>query len=278
LNIKTKVGGSWVDPVPHVNVGGTWTKVKKAYGKVGSTWQQTYEYESVYTFANGVHTSVDLDALGLDRYHDVRVVIPSGASLVASSTSTYALKTGTSHVAKLTIENNGVILGRGGNGGNGGFGYSYNAIANATNGTSGGIAVHVESNITMINNGTLAGGGGGGGGAAGAVHVGTAYSGGGGGGGGRPYGSGGNGGSTTHSGSNGATATLTSQGSGGGGGFDGTTGGGTGGAGGTVGAAGSLGGAVVGAHSGGGHVIESSRGAGGASGVTYHNPSNFTIS
>jgi len=274
LNIKTKVGSSWVDPIPHAKIGGTWTKVKKAYGKVGSTWQLTYEYESVYTFAAGTHYSVDLDALGLDRYHNVRIVIPSNANLVASSTSTYALKTGTSHGDKLTIENNGYILGRGGNGGNGGLGYSYNAIANATSGTSGGKAVHIESHITIINNGTIAGGGGGGGGAEGYVHTGTAYGGGGGGGGGAPFGSGGSGGSTTHSGGNGVNASF-SRGSGGSGGFDGTVRGGTGGLGGAEGSSGAIGGEITGDHS---HVVESTRGSGGAAGATYYNPSNFTIS
>jgi len=275
LNIKAKVGSSWVAPIPHVNVAGTWTKVKKAYGKVGSTWEQTYQYESVFTFAATEHTDVDLDSLSLDRYHNVRVVIPSGATLVASSTSVYALKTGTSHTAKLTIENNGAILGRGGNGGNGGLGYSYNAIAHATDGTVGGVAVHLESDITLINNGTLSGGGGGGGGAEGYVHTGTAYGGGGGGGGGRPYGAGGNGGSTTHSGTAGSAGTLASEGTGGTGGYDGTVRGGIGGSGGAEGSAGSQGGEITGDH---GHVVESNKGIGGAAGATYYNPSSFTIS
>jgi len=275
LNIKAKVGSTWVDPVIQANIGGTWTKVKKAYGKVGGTWQKTYEYESVYTFSNGVHTSVDLDALSLDRFHDVRIVVPSGATLVASSTGTFALKTGTSHNAKLTIQNFGTIIGRGGNGGNGGFGYSYNQIAGATNGTSGGTAIHIESNVIISNNGTIAGGGGGGGGAEGYVHTGTAYGGGGGGGGGRPYGAGGSGGSTTHSGGNGSAGSLASQGSGGSGGFDGTVRGGVGGAGGAAGSSGSQGGEITGDH---GHVVESNKGVGGVAGETYHNPSNFSTS
>lgn len=275
MNIKTKVGGTWQTATPHVKVSGTWEKVKKAYAKVGGSWQTTYEYEWVYTFSAGEHTDVDIDTLaGIDKYHNVRIVIPSNATLVASSTSTYALKTGSGYSGTLTIVNNGSILGRGGNGGNGGFGYSYNEIANATNGTAGGKAMYIESAVTIDNNGTLAGGGGGGGGAEGYVHVGTAYGGGGGGGGGRPYGSGGSGGSTTHSGTNGSAGTLSSAGSGGTGGFDGTVRGGTGGSGGNAGSAGSIGGEITGDHS---HVIESSRGSGGATGATYYNPSSFTV-
>lgn len=275
MNIKTKTGSGWVAAKPQVKLAGGWTKVKKAYSKVDTGWEQTYEYESVYTFAATEHTDVDLDSLGLDRYHNVRVVIPSGATLVASSTSVYALKTGTSHTAKLTIENNGAILGRGGDGGNGGLGYSYNAIAHATDGTVGGVAVHLESDITLINNGTLSGGGGGGGGGEGYVHTGTAYGGGGGGGGGRPYGAGGNGGSTTHSGTAGSAGTLASEGTGGTGGYDGTVRGGIGGSGGAEGSTGSQGGEITGDHS---HVVESNKGIGGIAGATYYNPSSFTIS
>tara|TARA_R110000751_G_scaffold105858_4_gene201872 strand:+ start:375 stop:1211 length:837 start_codon:yes stop_codon:yes gene_type:complete len=278
LNTKVKVGGTWTVAKPHVKVGGTWTKVKRAYSKVGGVWNKTYDYEWVYTFANGVHTDIDIDTLaGIDKFHNVRIVIPSGATLVASSTSAYALQTGSGYTGILTIQNSGKIIGRGGNGGNGGYGYSYNQIAQPTDGASGGPSVLIQSDVTIINTGTILGGGGGGGGAAGIVHVGTAYSGGGGGGGGYPYGAGGSGGSTTHSGANGTAGTVSSAGAGGNGGFDGTSGGGVGGTGGGLGAVGSLGGDVVGEH-GGTHTIESGQGAGGATGATYYNPSSFTVS
>lgn len=276
LNTKVKVSGAWTDAKPHVKVGGSWTKVKKGYSKVSGTWENTYEYESVYTFSSGTHTDVDLDTISLDKYHNVKVVVPSDAILVASSTSGYALKTGTTYV-KLTLENNGKILGRGGDGGNAGYGYSYNQIAQPTDGTDGGIAIHVETPVTIDNNGTISGGGGGGGGGAGAVHVGTAYSGGGGGGGGYPLGSGGNGGSTTYSGTNGADGTISSFGTGGTGGFDGTVGGGSGGSGGTYGVSGADGSHIVGDHGTDPHVLESEEGTGGVAGADYYNPSSFTV-
>jgi hypothetical protein len=276
LSTKVKVSGAWTDAKPHVKVSGSWIKVKKGYSKVSDTWENTYEYESVYTFSSGTHTDVDLDTLSLDKYHNVKVVIPSDAVLVASTTSTYALKTGTTYT-KLTIENNGKILGRGGNGGNAGFGYSYNEIAQPTAATNGGIAIHVEAPITIDNNGTINGGGGGGGGGAGAVHVGTAYVGGGGGGGGYPLGSGGNGGSTTHSGTNGNAGTISSFGTGGTGGNDGTVGGGSGGSGGTHGASGTIGSDITGDHSSDAHVVESGQGAAGTAGDDYYNPSSYAV-
>jgi hypothetical protein len=279
LSTKVKVSGAWTDAKPHVKVSGSWVKVKKAYSKVSGTWENTYEYESVYTFSSGTHTDVDLDTLGLDVYHNVKVIIPADAVLVASTTSTYALKTGDGFTTgrKLTIENNGKILGRGGNGGNAGYGYSYNQIAQPTNGTNGGIAIYVEFPVTIDNNGTINGGGGGGGGGAGAAHVGTAYVGGGGGGGGYPLGSGGNGGSTTHSGTNGADGTVSSFGTGGTGGNDGTVGGGSGGSGGTYGASGSNGLDITGDHSTDAHVLETGLGTGGVAGADYYNPSSHTV-
>jgi len=278
LNIKAKVGSTWVDPVIQANIGGTWTKVKKAYGKVGGTWQKTYEYESVYTLAGGTHTDVDLDALGLDRYHNVRIVIPSNATLIASSTSAYALRTGTSHNATLTIQNNGKIYGRGGNGGNGGYRYPSSNLLPQSGGT-GGRAVYVESNVTFDNNGTIAGGGGGAGGGEGTYVY--RHAGGGGGGGGAPYGTGGAGlsanGGGSYNAASGATAALTTGGAGGYGaratGNSGYFYGGSGGSGGNVGATGASGNGGTGVFSAGTGV-----GGTGAAGATYYNPNGYTIS
>tara|TARA_R110000764_G_scaffold117211_1_gene204272 strand:+ start:1288 stop:2145 length:858 start_codon:yes stop_codon:yes gene_type:complete len=277
LNTKVKVGGIWTDAKPHVKVSGTWKKVKIAYSKVGGSWQKTYEYEWVYTFSAGEHTDVDIDTLaGIDKYYNVRVVIPSNATLVASSTNAYALKTGSGYSGTLTIVNNGSILGRGGNGGGGGSGYSYNEVHGPSNGTAGGYAMYVESPFTLNNTGTLAGGGGGGSGGNGAVKVGTGYYAGGGGGGGRPYGLAGTSprytGGTFFYGSDGNAGTLLAHG---GGGAGGSGAGGYAGGGGYGGIPGTAGGD---SNQGGGSIsFDSVDGYGGASGATYHNPSNFTI-
>ena len=277
LSIKAKVSGSYVSTTPSVKISGTWTKVKKVSAKKSGSWgTPLYEYESVYTLSAATHTDVDLDALSLDRYHDVRVVIPSGATLVASSTSTYALKTGTSHVAKLTIQNAGTIVGRGGAGGRGGLsGSGGHAGPAGGSGSAGGASMHIESNVTILNTGTIAGGGGGSGGGGsggGDSNWSNYYAGGGGGGGGAPYGAGGaqGSGSEGRTGSAGSAASLTSAGAGGAGSCHSE---GCGSAGATGGAYGTNG---SGASSGTGQFA-SAGGSAGAAGATYYNPSTFTI-
>lgn len=281
LNIKVKVGGAWTDTKPHVKVSGTWSKVKKAYTKVGGSWETSYEYESVYTLNTGVQVgTIDFDALVLDRYHNVRVVVPSGATLVAPSTSTYAVKTGTSHNAKITLENNGVIYGRGGDGGNGGYRVDSQNQPDPEDGFNGGSAIFVESNITVINNGTILGGAGGGGGGEGTYVY--RHAGGGGGGGGAPYGVGGvgmttNGAAPWANGVTGATASLTTGGVGGRGAYTSSHNGLEGGAGGTGGNVGNSG--SSGGYQANGDVYKvTGVGAGGSNGASYYNPSSFTIS
>lgn len=281
LSTKVKVSGAWTDAKPHVKVGGTWTRVKKAYSKAGGSWDLTYEYESVYTLNTGEQVgTIDFDALALDRYHNVRVVIPAGATLVAPSTSTYAIKTGTSHNAKITLENNGSIYGRGGDGGNGGYRVSGANSPSPEAGSDGGSAIHVESNITIINNGLIRGGGGGGGGGEGTYVY--RHAGGGGGGGGAPYGVGGtgkttNGSSPRANGATGATASLLYGGAGGRGAYTSSHNGlegGRGGNGGNVGIHGSSGG-----YQADGDVGQvTGVGARGLSGAAYYNPNSYTIS
>lgn len=278
LSTKVKVSGAWTNAEPKVKLNGTWTRVKKAYAKQGNSWKPTYEYESVFTFSATQHTNVDLDALSLDRYHNVRVVVPSGATLVASSTTTYALKTGTSHSAKITIENHGLIYGHGGKGGAGGYQYPSSMIA-PQDGFSGGSAIHIESNITIINNGSILGGGGGAGGGEGTYIY--RHAGGGGGGGGAPYGTGGAGktanGSSSYNAASGAIATLTTGGAGGYGARaahgEGLFYGGAGGDGGAIGVIGAAGGFTPSSVS-----RKTGVGSGGAAGAPYYNPSSFTIS
>lgn len=95
---------------------------------------------------------------------NVTITIASGIYLYASSTSVYALNLGNlSTGSRVTLINNGYILGRGGNGGNSAYGPG-------GSGYGGGPAVFVSSTtlVTIINNGVI-GGGGGGGGAGGGV-------------------------------------------------------------------------------------------------------------
>ena len=87
---------------------------------------------------------------------DVTLTIPAPVIVGSSSTGTYALSVpnGFTSGDTVTIVNNGVVQGRGGNGGNQPSG----------GGGGGGNAVYVNFATTITNNGTLAGGGGGGGG------------------------------------------------------------------------------------------------------------------
>ena len=218
LSIKTKIGGAWAISNPLVKVGGSWVPVNTMSIKVGGSWQEVLP--SVYTFPTGEHNDIDLDSLSLDRTGDVRIIIPAGAVIVASTTLAFAMKTGTGYGGTLTIQNAGLILGRGGKGGGGG------GNSNGLSGHYGGRCILVESNVIIQNTGTISGGGGGGGGGAGALMSGNPSAGvwrkaGSGGGGGAPYGLGGEAeNNELPSGSNtfsfaGNAATLTSAGAGG---------------------------------------------------------------
>ena len=221
LNINAKVSGSWRNLTPYVKVNDQWQPVRMQRVKQGGIWRGVYEYNFTYTFSAGEHTDIDLDTLaGLDKFHHVTVIISANATLVASSTSTYALKTGSGYGGQLTIINYGKILGRGGNGGNGGSGNA----RQGQNGHNGGPAMLIECPLRLLNYHVIAGGGGGGAGGGGArdsdSFSGDERAGGGGGGGGVPYGAAGNGGGSGAPGSAGTAATLTTAGTGGSGGFD----------------------------------------------------------
>jgi len=222
---------------------------------------------TVYTFSVATHTNVDLDTLGIAQGGDVLVVIPSGAVLVATSVSNYALKTGTGWAASLTIQNNGKILGRGGRGGHGGNSTSSWAKGTGKVAEAGGKAIHVEHAVTIDNNGILSGGGGGGGSTGGVSYFnGWGYyrKGGNGGGGGAPNGDNGWGGNGSNSsGYSGSDGTLTAGGAGGGSSHSGGTGG-------SYGASG-----VAAAAAPNGNYGPS--GTVGAGGATYYNPSSFTV-
>lgn len=171
------------------------------------------------------------------------------------STSGVALDTGTGWTAgdTITIDNNALIVGHGGDGGAGGNATNQLGL-NASNGGAGSTAFNLQYSITLDNTGgTISGGSGGGGGGGGAscasaAKGSTIYNpcGGGGGGAGRASASGGAGGVATFSGSGnaangsaGGSSSITASGSGGSGGQQSSNDcslvtGGTGGAGGST--------------------------------------------
>lgn len=97
----------------------------------------------------------------------VECTIRSGVIVTSETTATPAFSTGTGWAAgvtvRLVLEEGAVIAGKGGNGGSATMsGFS----SSASNGQAGGLALKVESDIEIENNGIIGGGGGGGGGAA----------------------------------------------------------------------------------------------------------------
>jgi hypothetical protein len=194
---------------------------------------------------------------------DVTVTVNPGIIVGSSTTPTYAMLVPSAFnpADTVTIVNNGLIYGAGGNGGPGGSGGTVPGNAGGT----GGNAIFANRPTTITNNGTVAGGGGGGGGGGGAnaARVGT-RSGGGGGGGGRGNSGGGfgAGGPANSSGAPGGSGTPTSAG---GGGAGGTFSGRNGGPGGTGGGLGATGGGGAPGNSG----VTNSSGAGGGGAGNY---------
>lgn len=177
---------------------------------------------------------------------DLTLTINSGVFVYSNSTGSYAFDVDTSWTAgdTITIVNNGVIVGRGGNGNSG----------------AGGPGFRAQRAVSFNNANRIAGGGGGGGKGGqsnySGIYKGYAYGGGGGGGiGNGPGGPGGE--SAGNTGTGGGSGTLTSPGGGGGGGFVYQGGkaysyAGGGGTGGTYGSSGANGGAGAGGAGAGG--------------------------
>ena len=149
------------------------------------------------------------------------VTVAPGVQVGSTSTSTYAMLVPNTFNANdtVTITNNGVIQGMGGDGGAGRFG-----ATPGLPGTAGGNALYVNRPTTIQNNSVIAGGGGGGGAGAGYTPDKGPSDWGGGGGGGAGY----NGGAAGGGGRPGSAGTSSAGGGGGGGPAPGGPGGGRG--------------------------------------------------
>ena len=152
---------------------------------------------------------------------NVSLTINPGVNVHSTSPGTSAFSVPSSFPAGtlVTINNAGIIVGRGGNGGAAQPGHG--GMNAGLPGAAGGPALLVTRPITLVNNNRVAGGGGGGGGGGCRAGPGRAY--GGGGGGGVTFGSGGG----SHAGPHGQPGTLTAGGTSSGT-FPGGTGGGYG--------------------------------------------------
>lgn len=204
---------------------------------------------------------------------DITLTINAPAVVYSTSTGSSALVVPSAFNPgdTVTIVNNGVILGAGGNGGHGLRGGDSSSNPNGPkNANSGGPALSVSRSVSINNANRIAGGGGGGGGGSGATgfigppdNNNPSAHGGGGGGGGIGNGSAGTGGQAlfgapqyNYPGANGNAGTLTAAGTGGTGGasFPGTPGGPAGsyGSSGTAGSSSAQGSAYYGGNGGSG--------------------------
>ena len=173
----------------------------------------------------------------------VVATLNSGIYFSSTAVGTAALTINGSWPGGVEFINNGTVVGRGGGGGTG-YG-----VSSLYTGNTGGLALLVQSAVSVQNNGTIAGGGGGGGGGARTFYTGgksPTYIAGGGGGGGRssltnstagPAGTYPDG----YNGSPGGAGTVSTAGTGGAGGYTATAFGGGGGNGGGWGAGGATG-------------------------------------
>ncbi len=225
--------------------------MSNGYGKAN---QFAFSITSAQTNANLRTLAVNA---GWDQSTKVVATINSGVVMTSNTVGTPGLTINGAFPGGVELVNGGTIVGRGGNGGVGGG--SGNGVGGG--GGAGGLALRIQSAVSIRNNGTIAGGGGGGGGGGRFVLTGgtpkdptsTSYGGGGGGGGrsSNTNSSGGGGGSP--GGAAGGTGTFSSQGSGGAG-RSGTARGGNGGGWGSGGAGGARysNGSLGGAGGGGG--------------------------
>jgi len=155
---------------------------------------------------------------------DITVTVNPGVTVGSTSTGAFAMlvPSGFNPGDTVTVVNNGVIQGRGGNGGAGGPSSAPLPSRPGSPGGGGGNAISVSRPTVITNNGVVAGGGGGGGGSPGRTTVnpkGTTYGGGAGGGGGAGFdgGTGGAAGVGTNGGSPaGSPGTSAAGGAGGG--------------------------------------------------------------
>jgi hypothetical protein len=106
---------------------------------------------------------------GWNQSSTVIATINSGVYVSSNSTGTPALTINGSFPGGVSLINNGLILGMGGNGGNGSSAYLSGAAYTGTAGAGGGLALSVSVATTITNNNIIGGGGGGGGGGRGAA-------------------------------------------------------------------------------------------------------------
>lgn len=272
--------------------------VKSGYVGVKDTsrqfWPNEYQKQTFTISSNqaALELRVWLINNGWDEISPVEVTVAAGVLIYSRHTNENAMVIREGFPNGIRLINRGTISGfggRGGNGGNAGTG-AWRVCGPGQPGANGGNALYVRTDVTILNEGYIAGGGGGGGGGAAAYgEQGSGYteSGGGSGGGGYPSGSpgvpvGANGNSSNHYwrvGNYGAAAPALYHGNaaggvGGTGGDRNSNTGGTGGTGGSWGVAGGAG--TVGPNSWVEDYLTGQPGVGGAGGRAIVTIANIT--
>lgn len=246
----TDAGGSGTFPSGAISMSDFW-------GKRATSPTFSFTISTNQTNANLRTLAINA---GWNQSSAVIATISSGVYVSSSSTGSAALTVNGSWPSGVTLVNNGYIVGMGGAGGTG-AGSTSEALIAGSAGSAGGLALSVQSYVTIANNGTIGGGGGGGGGGSArradwcdkAGCTTWTRAGGGGGGGGRSGATSSGGGaagptwrgrsSSSYNATAGSSGTTSSGGSGGAGGYASFERcyGGTGGSGGTWGASGGTG-------------------------------------
>lgn len=174
LNLNAYRGTTWFTDA---GATGTFTSSNLGFDQFYSKRPTSPSFS--FTISSG-QTNANLRSLaisaGWNQSSALIATISGGVYISSNSTGTPALTVNGSFPGGVSLTNNGIIVGMGGNGASS-IPYSPSA------GSAGGTALSVSSAITITNNGTIAGGGGGGGAGGGANEVGYLYNGGGGGGG-----------------------------------------------------------------------------------------------
>ena len=153
---------------------GTWKAVKSGWINKDGVWTKFYASDTSITITGG--NNIDLRSLYQSSTGDysstpVDVNFIVTGNVGSTSTGTASIVTGAWPIgSNITLTNNAIIAGKGGNGGTGNGGTSSpcscfgssGGFTGADAGTNGGNAISLGYALVIINNGTIGGGGGGG--------------------------------------------------------------------------------------------------------------------